>query len=499
MRRRPAHRGQRRRQPGRAARGDGRHRARGGGARPSALDDPGPRRGAPEGRSGRLVGARSHRRDRGSGPRRLAAGRHHHGQDTGLAASTCRWCPSTTSRATSTPRGCWIRTSRTNRRRSSRSWRSSSAAATRSSSRCATTCSTGCWARPSTMRRARPSTRSAGCSACPIPAAPPSRRRPRLPATTTASFPRAWLGDTFDFSFSGLKTAARREVAEELGADRDVGPTEGDGRLPPSSVAELAYALPGFGRRRARLQDDCGPRRGIGARTIILGGGVAANSVLRERIAAGAASLGLPLVVPRPGLCTDNAAMIGAAGFFRARAGRSGGRSTWPRGLAQARRASSRCDDRPTTCSIRGGCRPSGVERYLRRHGLAARKKLQPEPPRRRPGARGHRRGGRARAGAARPGDRARPGHPDRRAARRAGANVTAVEVDRRLAEHLRTALRGAGDGSLTWSRRDVARHAAGRAGRAALRRRGQPAVPHHQSRCCTTSSAPSRGRSASC
>jgi len=137
-------------------------------------------------------------------------------------------------------------------------------------------------------------------------------------------FPRAWLGETFDFSFSGLKTAARREVARELGADPEQGPPDDAGPLPQSSVAELAYAFQDsvvdvLATKTLRAAEE------TGARTIILGGGVAANSVLRQRVEDGARARGVPLVVPRPGLCTDNAAMIGAAGHFRARAGARAG------------------------------------------------------------------------------------------------------------------------------------------------------------------------------
>ncbi len=128
-------------------------------------------------------------------------------------------------------------------------------------------------------------------------------------------FPRAWMNDGEDFSFSGLKTAVRRAVTEVAGGTADDGVA-----LPAELVAETAWAFQDavvdvLATKTTRAADRAG------AATIVLGGGVAANSALRERIGAQAAALGIPVVVPRAGLCTDNGAMIGAAGYLRARAG----------------------------------------------------------------------------------------------------------------------------------------------------------------------------------
>jgi N6-L-threonylcarbamoyladenine synthase len=164
------------------------------------------------------------------------------------------------------------------------------------------------------------------------PGGPAIQRAAEGATRRDAVFPRAWLRDTYDFSFSGLKTAARRVVAaarEEAGiAD------EPEATLSPAATAELAW---GFQDSvvDVLVTKTIRATRETGAASIVLGGGVAANGPLRARLAAEAENLGIPLVVPRPGLCTDNGAMIGAAGWRRFAAGQRSGldlesRPAWP-------------------------------------------------------------------------------------------------------------------------------------------------------------------------
>ena len=145
----------------------------------------------------------------------------------------------------------------------------------------------------------------------PFPGGPHIDRVARAGDRGSVAFPRALTGPRdapFDFSFSGLKTAVARhvEALERAGT--------------PIPVADVAASfqeavvdvLTAKAVRAAR-------ERGMG--TLLLGGGVAANSRLRELAQQRCDAAGILLRVPRPGLCTDNGAMVAALGAHLLAAG----------------------------------------------------------------------------------------------------------------------------------------------------------------------------------
>ncbi len=117
---------------------------------------------------------------------------------------------------------------------------------------------------------------------------------------TAFAFPRSLPGDGLDLSFSGLKTSVVTTVR----------------RHPDAGTADVAAsfqeAVVDVLVTRAR---DAAAR--VGARAVCLAGGVAANSLLRARIEAACAEDGIGAFLPSRALCTDNAAMVAAAGWWR--------------------------------------------------------------------------------------------------------------------------------------------------------------------------------------
>jgi len=91
----------------------------------------------------------------------------------------------------------------------------------------------------------------------PYPGGPAISRAADAATRHDAAFPRAWLGDTYDFSFSGLKTAARRTIdqarVEEGLPTGDAARAEPDARLPDATVAELAWGFQDSDRKSTRL------------------------------------------------------------------------------------------------------------------------------------------------------------------------------------------------------------------------------------------------------
>jgi N6-L-threonylcarbamoyladenine synthase len=157
--------------------------------------------------------------------------------------------------------------------------------------------------------------------------------RPPRPGVTNKKAPATTDGPHFDFSFSGIKTAVLRYVETHrlresiearraaLAADPTITPKSKTvaklcGQQTLDLIASFQYAVVGNLQRQTFAAAES-----LGAHSIVVSGGVAANSELRRRFQAEADRRGLPIAFPSLALSTDNAAMIAAA--------------AWPKFLAQ--------------------------------------------------------------------------------------------------------------------------------------------------------------------
>ena len=140
----------------------------------------------------------------------------------------------------------------------------------------------------------------------PFPGGPSIDQTARSGDGSRIRFPRPTLqSESFDMSFSGLKTALRYYL-------------ERHGR-PDGGTPELANVAAAY--QQAIVDVLVGKTISAAdryrVRSVIMTGGVAANSVLRERMKQACGNRGVRLIVPTPRYCTDNGAMIAAAAYFR--------------------------------------------------------------------------------------------------------------------------------------------------------------------------------------
>ena len=129
-----------------------------------------------------------------------------------------------------------------------------------------------------------------------------ARKAPRAGAPFT---PPKFRDGKAAWSFSGLKTAVKLRIAQEPGLDAAGADDPRVGGLCRSLQETVASWL---------LKPVPAWREETGARSLVVSGGVACNSELRAQAQALAAKLGIVLAVPEPKYCTDNGAMIAAAG-----------------------------------------------------------------------------------------------------------------------------------------------------------------------------------------
>lgn len=140
----------------------------------------------------------------------------------------------------------------------------------------------------------------------PYPGGPAIQEAAKAGNAANVPLPRAYLPGTWEFSFSGLKTAVRNVLAKE----------------PAPAVPDVAASFQ-ESVVDVLVKKTVGAAESVGVERVFLAGGVAANARLRERMREACDRAGLALFYPPPALCTDNGAMIAATGYFHLQAGRS--------------------------------------------------------------------------------------------------------------------------------------------------------------------------------
>lgn len=138
----------------------------------------------------------------------------------------------------------------------------------------------------------------------PYPAGPEMDRLAKKGDPEFHEFPRGMINKGYDFSFSGLKTSVLYYVQEK--GEEFVNNNLND--ICASISAAISDVLVAKLKRAAKK---------TGVKSILLAGGVSANSMLREKTKTMADSMGLKLHIPRLEYCTDNAAMIAMTGYLK--------------------------------------------------------------------------------------------------------------------------------------------------------------------------------------
>ncbi len=139
----------------------------------------------------------------------------------------------------------------------------------------------------------------------PYPGGPSIQRAAESGNPQAFTFPRAWMEGSWNFSFSGLKTAVLREVRSL----EKINPTLPVANLAASFQEAVVDVL--FSKTMSAA-------RAFGVKSVLVAGGVSANQALREAFTSQGE---FPVHIPPLSLCTDNAAMIASAGYFHYCAG----------------------------------------------------------------------------------------------------------------------------------------------------------------------------------